>query len=154
MEPATEEQDRPTVLSTVVWSVLGLLLAAATSYAAVARSIDLIEVWRVHHPGIHGSVTDISECEYDDNYYVVCRGRFTADDGSVTAHPVWVMADFINPKPPLPARIAGAADDRAWADDYRPGWGGWIALVLIMGAMSIGILTGIGFGIRSLVRRT
>ena len=54
----------------------------------------------------------------------------------------------------MAARIANASDDRAWADDYSPGWGGWIALVVIMGAMSIGILTGIGFSIRSLVRRS
>jgi hypothetical protein len=154
VEPAIEQYDRPTARSTVIWSLLGLLLAAATSYAAVARGIDLVEVWRVHHPGIHGTVADIADCEYDDNYYVICRGRFTADDGSVRAGPVWLMADFINPRAPVPARIAAASDDRAWADDYQPGWGGWIALVVIMGAMSIGILTGIGFGIRSLVRRS
>ena len=153
MEPAIEQHDRPTVRSTVIWSLIGLLLAAATSYAAVARGIDLVEVWRVHSPGIHGTVADITDCEYDDNYYVICRGRFTADDGSVAAHPVWLLADFISPKAPVAARIAGASADRAWADDYQPGWGGWIALVVIMGAMSIGILTGIGFGIRSLVRR-
>ena len=49
MEPATDEQDRPSARSTVIWSVLGLLLAGATSYAGVARSIDVVEVWRVHH---------------------------------------------------------------------------------------------------------
>ena len=153
MEPAIDQHDKPSVRSTVIWSVLGLLLATATSYAAAARGTDLVEVWRVHHPGIHGTVSDIADCDYDDNYYVVCRGRFTADDGSVTAHPVWLMADFIHPVAPVPARIADASTDRAWADDYQPGWGGWVALVVIMGAMSIGILTGIGFSMRSLVRR-
>ena len=152
MDSATDRNDRPTVRSTIVWSVLGLVLAAATGYAALARGTDLVEVWRVHHPGIHGTVTDLADCAYDDNYYVVCRGRFTADDGTVV-RPVWLMADFISPKPPVPARIATASDDRAWADDYRPGWGGWVVLVLIMAAMSVGLLTSIGFGVRSLVRR-
>jgi hypothetical protein len=154
VDPATDQHERPTVRSVVLWSLVGLVLATLTSYATVMRGNDLVEVWRIHHPGVHGSVTGIDECDYDDNYYVVCRGRFTADDGSITARPVWLMADFISPRPPVSARVADAADDRAWADDYQPGWGGWIAFVVIFGATSIGIGVGIGLGIRSLLRRT
>jgi hypothetical protein len=139
--------------SVVIWSIVGLVFASLTAYAALARSVDLVEVWRVHHPGIHGTVTQITDCDYDDNYYVVCRGRFATDDGSVTGHPVFLLADFISPKEPVAARVADASDDRAWADDYDPSWGGWIVLVLITTAFTVAILIGIGLGIRSLWRR-
>jgi hypothetical protein len=145
--------DRPTIRYVLGWSLVGLVFAFFTSYAALARGIDLVEVWRVHHPGVHGVVSDIQDCDYDDNYYVVCLGRFTADDGSIVARPVRLLADFINPHPPVPARVAGAADDRAWADDYEPAWGGWVFLVLVTGAFTIVVLFGIGLGVRSLVRR-
>ena len=153
MEPGVEEDKPPTIRSVIIWSLVGLVFAFFTTWAAIARSVDLVEVWRIHHPGVHGAVDEITDCDYDDNYYVVCRGRFTADDRSIADRPVWVMADFIHPKAPLPARVADASDDIAWADDYHPEWGGWIFLVLLTTAFTIGTLTGIGAGIRSLRRR-
>jgi hypothetical protein len=59
VDSAIDQNDRPTVLSTVVWSVLGLALAAATSYATVARGTELVEVCgRLHQPETAGAGPD------------------------------------------------------------------------------------------------
>jgi hypothetical protein len=149
-----EPEEKPaTVRSVVIWSLVGLVFAFFTTLGSIVRTLDVVEVWRIHHPGLHGAVTDISACDYDDNYYVVCEGRFTADDGSVTGKPVLLMADFIHPQPPVAARIVKSDGERAWADDYEPEWGGWVFIALLTAAFSIGIFTGIALGIRSLIRR-
>jgi hypothetical protein len=50
---------------------------------------------------------------------------------------VLLIVDTLAPIEPVPARIGGASDDRAWADSYRPGWVGWLVLVVLFTAVGV-----------------
>jgi len=122
------------------WILMGVILGLVPLFGAFLRLTDLVQYAR-SRSGPTGTVTIADgTCDYDDNYSVVCAGTFHPAGGGRPDHPVSVLTDSIHPAPRLPVHLSTPTSARAWADDYHPGWVGWLIFVVLFGGFGTAML--------------